>query len=293
MPLSKYIVLGWGLSPYSKTDTIINIPNVQNGVNIQDTVSSSGGINVSTTTIAGSFRDFLKFGYSLNYYFGMIQEDWDRSFQDNENDLKDSIYYIKRKYKGYGQSIGILANIYKNTTLGIGYTSKSDLDLNTYAISGFLTNPEKLLSAKTASLPTSWRIGIFYYLSERLNAGMDLTLLQWEDAARDSVEMKMYNNTFRFGTGIRFIPSTRVSASFLKKLPISIGFRVGTLYYKSYPRIDTIFEKAVTFGIEIPFKGNLGSIITTFEYGTRGDKSKNGWDENIMSLGIALVGKIK
>ncbi len=293
LPLSKYFVVGWGLSPYSKTDTNLMIEDTQNGIRVNDKVSSSGGINVSSATIAGSFKDIIKFGISFNYNFGMIQEDWERSFPDNGEEFKDTVYYIKRKYKGYSKSIGVLAHITRNITLGAGYTTKEDMSLNTYAISGFLTNPDRLLSDKTISLPSSWRFGIFSDFSERLKAGIDISLVQWENAARKPVEKEMYNDTYRFGAGIRFIPSTRTNAFYIYKLPLSLGFRVGTLYYKSYPKINTISEKAVTFGIELPFKNNLGSIITSIEYGTRGNNNINGWEENIISVGIALIGRIK
>jgi len=65
------------------------------------------------------------------------------------------------------------------------------------------------------------------------------------------------------------------------------------LYYKSYPQIADLTEKAVTLGFEFPFKKNAGSLFTSFEMGTRGDKSKNGWDETFMNVGVSIIGKIK
>ena len=292
LPIAKGVVLGWGLSPYSKTDTNILMPNIQNGVQINDTMFSFGGINVSSAGIAATYKEVIRVGFSLNYNFGMIQEEWKRTFPDN-NELLTSKYFIKKKYKGYSNTLGILASIYKNTTLGIGYTTKSDMEMSTYVLSGYITNPEKLLITKTATLPSSWRIGIFSELRENLNAGMDIKFAQWEDAARQPKEKEMYNNTYRFGVGLRYIPSSRLNAKYYQTLPLSAGFRFGTLYYKSYPTINPVFEKAVTFGIEFPLKGEVGSIIISFEYGLRGDKNKNGWDENFMSAGVLLIGKIK
>ena len=292
LPVANNFVLGWGLSPYSRTDINILIPNVQNGVQINDTISSFGGVNVSSAVIAGSYRNIIHFGFSLNYNFGMIQEDWERTFPEN-NELNGSIYHIKRKYKGYGGTIGILANVYKNTSIGLGYTSKSDMNNNTYIISGSITNPEKLLSTKKAFLPASWRIGISSELRERLKAVMDFKFVQWENTAREPKEKEMYNNTYSFGAGIRYIPSNRPNSLYLKKIPLSIGFKFGTLFYKSYPKINTVFEKAITLGVEIPLKEDIGTIITSFEYGTRGDKAKNGWDETFTGVGVSLIGKIK
>ena len=93
LPLTKGIVIGWGLSPYSKTDINLLIPNVQNGININDVMSSFGGINVSSAGIAGTYKDIIRVGISLNYTFGMIQEEWERTFPDNDN-LLTSKYFI-------------------------------------------------------------------------------------------------------------------------------------------------------------------------------------------------------
>ena len=49
----------------------------------------------------------------------------------------------------------------------------------------------------------------------------------------------------------------------------------------------------MTCGLEFPLFGNLGTLIGTFEYGVRGDKDKNGWDETFMSIGISLSGVIQ
>ena len=46
-------------------------------------------------------------------------------------------------------------------------------------------------------------------------------------------------------------------------------------------------------GIEFPFKEDLASLITSFEFGTRGDKGKNGWDETYMGIEFLLIGTIK
>ncbi|MFC1541342.1 OmpP1/FadL family transporter [Candidatus Latescibacterota bacterium] len=292
IPITDGIAFGWGLYPYSKTDVKIQVPSVRNGIQLNDTISSIGGINVSSTSLSGSYKDFIHVGLSINYNFGMIQEEWNRTFPNEESMLK-STYFLKRKFKGYSETIGLLANIYKNTTLGLAYTTKTNLEMRSDVVSGDIINPEKNFGVKDVKLPSTIRIGLFSGFSENLKAGMDLKFVQWKDAAVLPKEIEMYNNTYRFGAGVRYIPSTRLNARYYETLPLSAGFRFGTLYYKSYPKIDTVFERAVTLGVELPLTGGTGSIITSFEYGIRGDKDKNGWDESFISVGISLVGKIK
>ena len=292
IPLTKGLAFGWGLSPYSKTDVKIQVPGIQNGVQVNDTISSIGGINVSSVSLAGAYKDFLHVGLSVNYNFGMIQEEWGRAFPSDDSML-DSRYYLKRKFKGYSQTVGLLAKITEKSSVGLSYTTKSEMEMSTNVISGVIINPEFEAGIKDVNLPSSVRMGLFTALRENLKAGMDLKFVQWEDAAIAPKELEMYNNTFRFGAGLRYIPSLRLNAKYYETLPLSAGFRVGTLYYKSFPKIDTVLERAVTFGVELPLTGGTGSIITSVEYGMRGDKSKNGWDETFVSVGISLVGKIK
>ncbi len=292
LPTWKGVVIGWGLSPYSRTDCGFEFPAVQNGVTVYDTMRSSGGINVSSAAIAWSYSDILHLGVSFNYNFGMIQEEWKRSFP-NTDEYYDSYTYVKRKYKGYGQTYGMLFNVTKKITVGAGYVTKSTLSLDKSVLIGSLTSPETRLESYDVSLPETWRFGVFSELRDRLAAGFDISLSMWEDAARTDTERKMYSDTYRVGTGIRFTPSDRINAPYYMTLPLSLGCRVGTLYYKSYPVIDTVEEKAVTAGIEFPLRGNTGILTLSFEYGVRGDKSKNGWDEDFFSFGFALSGKVR
>jgi hypothetical protein len=268
------------------------MPSVQEGMNIVDTVSFTGGINVSSLGIAVSLMDRLMLGYSFDYNFGTIQENWGRVFPNNKA-VNTSLYIFNNKYKSYGSSFGLHAKVYKNTAVGIGYTLKSELKKDLYSRLDLTASSDTFILSKTMSMPAAVRFGVCSDVSDRLKGQMDLTLTKWKDAARSVKEKEMYTDTYRFGTGIRFVPSTRMNAPYYKKLPLSAGFSIGTLYYKSYPRVNTISEKAVTLGIEFPFKENIGCIVTSFEYGIRGDKSKNGWDETFVGLGISLIGMIK
>ncbi len=292
IPLTSGLALGWGLTPYSKTDINIRIPGIQNGLDIVDNLSTIGGVNVSTASLAAAYKDFIHVGVSLNYNFGMIQEEWQRSFP-NEADMRDSRYYLKRKFKGYSRSIGMLAKINETSSVGLAYTTQSDMKRTINVVEGDIINPDFTTAIKDMKLPASFRIGYFTAVRENLKAGLDFKYVQWEDAAVSPKEREMYTDSYRFGAGIRYIPSMRLNARYYETFPLSAGFRVGTLYYKSYPKIDTVLERAITFGVELPLTGGTGSIITSFELGTRGDKSKNGWEESFVSVGLSLVGLIK
>ena len=288
VPVAKGIVAGWGLTPFSRAESIIGFTHKD----YTDKLTFTGGINVSSISIAGSYRDFIRFGISYNYYFGMIEEKWERTFTNNDG-LYEPIDSIKRKYKGSGTTVGILVHLLKNTSVGIGYTGKSDLDKTVRVRPGNYSNPETNYDTGKVSLPARWRFGVSSVFRRRFTACMDISLAQWEKAAITPTEKEMYTNTYRFGAGVRYEPAQTPEKSIYKKLPISAGFKFGTMYYKSHPEVETVFEKAVTFGIELPFKENVASLITSFEFGTRGDKSKNGWDETYTSIGLLLIGTIK
>lgn len=288
LPIAKGFVFGWGLSPFSRTDSIIKY----SGDTYTDMVTYKGGLNVSSVGIAGSYRDIVRLGISFNYNFGMIEEEWSRTFIQQDN-LAGTYDWVKRKYTGYSTTFGILAHVLKNTTVGIGYTGKADLDLSVHVRPGSYSNPEQEYSTMKTALPANWRFGVTSVFNESATASMDISLTQWEKSVRTPEEKVMYTDTYNFGAGMRISESQEYNASFFRKFPISAGFKFGTMYYKSYPKVDTVFERAFTLGIEIPFIDNMASIISSFEFGIRGDKSKNGWEENYTNIGLLLIGTIK
>ncbi len=137
------------------------------------------------------------------------------------------------------------------------------------------------------------RAGIFADLTRRLEGGIDVTYESWEESALSVKEHTMYTNTMNAGIGLRFTPSTRQLDPYYLKIPVSIGMRYRTLYYKSYPVIDTIAETAVTCGIEFPLRNETGTLAASFEVGTRGEQSANGWNELFMGFSISLLGSIQ
>ncbi len=294
LPVWRGVVMSWGLSPYSRTDVTLLITSKPDDI-FRDEMTTSGGINVSTLGLAASFRKRVYFGAGLNYYFGAIEENWKRTFPDSIPGMHGTTDLLKKKYKGYSGTIGILYKPLQQTYIGIGYTSQADLDLNVILQPGNPLDPEVPVypDPQSRKLPSCFRVGISSYFSERLMATIDYSAEQWESAAQTLKEKTMYTDSWKIGGGLRFIPSTGINDPFLMKLPLSVGLRAGKLYYKSFPMKNNVTEKAVTFGVEIPVGGGLGRVYNSFEFGIRGDKGKNGWKETFFSYGLSLVGVIK
>lgn len=288
LPVSRGVVFGWGLTPYSRTDINIGIP----GDTYTDQLKSTGGINVSTTGLGWSFRNVFHIGVSLNYMFGTINEEWDRTFPESSA-YENTTNYLKMKYRGYAGSVGLLVRVPFRTTLGLSYTQEAELDRTVRVRPADLTNPEVEYLADTRYLPRNWRLGLSKDIGTRVTAVADLALADWAEAAVTPTEKLMFNDTWQAGAGLHFVPTPSVTASYLRQLPLSIGFKVGTLYYKSYPVVNEVTEWAVTGGIEFPFLDGMGSIITSFEAGSRGDRGTNGWKETFFNTSITLVGVIE
>jgi len=145
----------------------------------------------------------------------------------------------------------------------------------------------------TVRLPSTIRLGAMMDVSKQLSAALDFSRSGWSDAARTDREKEMYEDTWMIGGGIRYIPSVSPTAGYMSGIPLSLGFRYGTLYYKSYPKINTIREMSLTLGIELPFVNKSGGLISTYEIGKRGDTDSNGWDETFFKIGVSLAGTIK
>jgi hypothetical protein len=289
LPLYRGFAIGWELAPVMKTDVKIELPSAP-GDAFTDTVNSSGGVNLSTFELAAGFRS-VRAGIALDYYFGSIREDWTRDFHSTAG-ISNSTDYLEREYKGYGVTLGALARV-SLVSLGFGYSTPTTLDRSIHFKPGNQDDKDILVEKDRADIPAVWRFGMAASFSDHLTAAADFTRSEWTTAARTPSEKRMYNDTSTFGAGIRYVPSTISTAGYLSTIPLSAGFRIGTLYYKSWPKIESLREMALTFGIEIPFKNNAGGLITSYEIGKRGNADSNGWDEIFMNIGVSLAGVIK
>jgi len=289
LPLYRGIALGWGLTPYSETDVKLELPSTDGAI-YTDTISSSGGINLSSFQLAASFLS-IRAGAAVNYYFGEIKEEWIRDFNGAEG-INNSSEYIKKQYHGYGATVGVLAKFSK-VSLGAGYTTQSSLDEIKHMQPSGENMSDISIENGTVRLPSTIRLGAAMDISRRLSAALDYSRSGWSDAARTDREKRMYEDTWTIGGGIRFIPSVSPIADYMSGIPLSLGFHYGTLYYKSFPKIDTVREASLTLGIELPFVNKSGGLITSYEIGKRGDTDSNGWDETFFRVGVSLAGTIK
>ena len=292
LPVTRGIVVGWNLSPYSRTDGSMILSRVENGTAIDDDANITGGISTSHAGIAWGWRDRIRVGYSMNYHFGAIQEEWTRRFPNNP-ELVPSLYYLKRKYSGYSHSIGMVASFGPYLSVGAGYTTPATLDRKDYVVIGSLANDDLLQGKGTSKLPESIQFGLYSNPSGTLGMALDTAFERWEDATVTQTERDQYANTFRVAAGIRYQQSTRDTDPYYRKIPLSAGVRYRTLYYRSSaPSADTVSERAFTLGAEFPLKNEVGYLVTSLEAGTRGDQQTNGWHDTFVGFNIALIGSL-
>ena len=288
LPVRKGFALGWTVAPLSRSNSVIEF----SGDGFTDEVVYTGGINVSSVSFAGSFRDFLRMGASINYNFGTVEQGWERGF--GTEGLYDSLDFIKSKYKGYNYTFGVITKIMYDTSFALAYNTKSDLDHSLRIKPGGYSNPESVLATGTARIPESMTAGLSRAFG-KFTANADFSMSKWEDAAITDLERVMYTDTNYFTCGIKYTPVNRLGTAlpFYRKIPLAVGFKTGNLYYKSFPKVDTVTETAVTFGFGIPFLDDEASLVTSIEIGSRGDKGKNGWEESYINVGFLVSGLIK
>ena len=288
-PVVRGFTFGWGLSPLTRTDANIGFA----GDTWDDTVKTTGGLTLSTVGIGVSLWDRVRLGATFNYTFGMIQEEWDREFDDPET-YEGLTTLIREKYKGYGTTVGCIVSLPAGMSVGGGYTTDTELNRKSYVRPGSYSNPERRTGTGTANLPARWRVGIASRIGERIAAVLDYETADWADAAVTPAEIDLYANSYRIGGGIRYTPATSVfGRSYLRSLPIFVGARYSVLPYRSHPSRGKVSERSISAGIEFPIKNELGMIVTTLEFGERGDKDTNGWDESFLRMGVTLIGRIK
>ena len=255
LPLFQKIGLAWELAPFTRTDGVVQLTG-NTGDTWTDTVKSTGGINMSSFEFSGSLKG-VSAGIGFNYYFGSIEETWLRDFHDAE-DMVNTTDYIRKEFTGYGITSGIIVRPSKKTSVGFGYTTGTSLDRSVY-LRHSTSSKEIFLENGNRDIPARWRVGVSTDISRRLTAAADFSRATWAEAARTDKEKQQYQNTYTLGAGIRYIPALNSTASYLSTMPLSLGFRMGTQYYKSYPNVKSIPERAITLGLEFPFKEKSGS----------------------------------
>ena len=291
------IVLGAGISPYSRVNYNIVTPYTLSNFNYQLQYIGEGGISQGYIGLSYAPMKELYFGAKLDYYFGSISHKVKQSFASSL--YTDAEVDRSARYNGIGFTCGAVYTGLKNlfglgeaNSLNLGavlsttsYLTTTDERYDFFSTSSTLTSQDTvILPDVTTKLPYSFGAGIAYQTEKIIVAG-DLRYQRWTQFSVDGVSSPDLRDSYRFGVGVELLPKRETSAPFTQR----IAYRFGCFYHSSYYQIhgEPINEFGVSGGFGIPVFGDTRLGISG-EYSFRGTTDMQLQKDKILRLSFTL-----
>ncbi len=297
----KYgIVLGAGITPYSRVNYHIIVPTTQAGYTYDLDYNGEGGISLGHVGLSFVPMDELSLGFKLQYYFGTLRHQLTQTFAGTTytNGEVDRTTRID----GTGATIGAIytglkhvLSLNENQALNIGLvvSSASNLtmaDERYYAYTASITTRDTVVSPdEQFHSPLSVGGGISFATEQFLFAA-DVYYQNWNASTFGGVKDTNLRDSYRFGFGGEFTPKRTTDAPFFQRL----AYRAGLFYRASYYQVkgQSINEVGLTGGFGIPVFGDTRFNVAG-EYSFRGTTDLGLQKDRILRISFTLsVGEL-
>jgi hypothetical protein len=290
------VVLGAGVTPYSRVNYNVVSPASANGYNYTVQYKGDGGISEAHAGLSAVPDSSLYLGAKMNYYFGTIQNTVNQTFTPAQYTNAEDIRLTR--FNGLGASFGMvytglghLFGIPQGHSLNLGFVVSTRSNLTsaqeryfTYTTPTLTTRDTALYPDGTTRLPLSAGGGIAY-TGDRYSIGADYYWQNWKEFEVDGVPASDLRDSYRFAVGGEFIPRKEGSAPFFQRL----AYRAGFFYDASYYDIngEAINELGFTAGFGIPVVADTRIHIAA-GYSFRGTTDLQLEREHILRFTITL-----
>jgi hypothetical protein len=203
---------------------------------------------------------------------------------------------VSRIFGGFGVQYTPLLKDRNRLTIGATYRlgGKLNSDIVDYIPSGNIYG-DTVRFDKTVSplrMPQTIGAGVYFH-RPKYAVGIDYIYQDWASGnAPDAANGVAYVNTQTFKLGAQYTPDRYNLRSFFKRLTYRAGFRYND-YYLQFGG-QKIKEKAITFGVEIPFNMlKVSNVNVGVELGERGTLRNNLIRERYfkVNVGVFLFGR--
>lgn len=298
-----FLGMNFGLRPVSRINyKVLTTERLQGVDSIGSLYEGSGGVNEALVGAGLRIKNF-NIGFNTGYRFG------NKKFNTIRSILNDTVYHYQSnsetssnfgglfytlgtqyefKFKrnpaeparGAVLRLGAYASLKQTLNASqdvLRQTVKYDVENGIYQVDSIF----KSTSDGKVQYPLTWGAGFTYRDSSgHWTVGADYETTSWKDyrffGEKDSVQ-----NSWRIHAGFEYYPAERTTP--IRKYFSFVKYRAGFYYGPSYVNIgNSMPEYAFTAGLGIPLKlrpsyGNdqYSYLNTTFEFGSRGNKSTN------------------
>lgn len=308
LPLSGKLGFAFSVAPYSEVGYKIQTDDTSYlsdlGI-VRYYYNGQGDITEAKAGIGWEPFKNLSIGAEVNYMWGNIDRKYEAQIvpytgSGTYNPVKaNTNEKVARVFGAFGLQYTPLSKPRTRLTLGATYRmgGKLNSDITDHIPSNNIYDDVIRLNEFKSATYMPQKIGAgFYFHRPKWAVGADYVFEDWGthneyDAANDV----RYVNTNTFKLGAKYTPNRydirgRV-ASFFNRMTYKAGFRTGDGYLRF--RGMPMNERALTFGLDIPFKAtNVSTLSVGVELGERGTMKNGLVKENYLkvNVGVTLFG---
>ena len=290
------IVLGAGITPFSRVNYDIVTPASQNGYDYTVEYQGDGGLSRGHIGISATPDSGLYLGATMNYYFGTIRNTLNQAIPLQGVSAED---IRLTRFDGVGATFGLvftgfgkLLNLPAGQSLNLGlilstksYLHSADERYFTYT-APLLTTRDTVISPEGKTrLPLAAGGGIAF-AAERYSVAADLSYQNWNAFTVGGASPSDLRDSYRFGIGAELIPKRESSAPFFQRL----AYRAGFFYDASYYQINgqPINEIGLTAGFGVPIVADA-RLHFTAGYSFRGTTDQQLQKDRIVRFSVTLT----
>ncbi len=302
-PITKWLKIGAGMSPYSTLGYYLNDENYSDDFGkYYHLYEGEGGLNKTFSGFSVELFDRLSIGANFNYVWGNLIKSKavvfpDSSFMRHTQSTERT--NVRGYYFDFGMQYRQPLNKEVDLILGASYTPSQKLSAHldqiayNYSVSniGLQTFIDTILfvegAKKSITLPQSFGTGFTIQKPGRFRFGADFTWQEWSKYKFIERTDKLANS-FRVALGAEVTPEHTTLSNYFS----FVNYRFGMRYGKSYININEtqLNEFGISFGLGLPLMRTKSVINLGFEYGRRGTIDNNLLREDFfrVTLGVSI-----
>jgi hypothetical protein len=278
MPIKGDIAFVVGIKPLISSRYLISADQFDDDLEYTKSVRGSGGLSSVQVGLKCKPYRWIDVGTNFNFIFGSYREDWKTTFYLSE--YRNTTERITSNMHGFGFELGTLMSLPNDFSLGLVFSSGSDLNGETQLISSISGENEPVDISFT--YPYSYGIGLSYALNKMVVMA-DYYNQAWTKYKFQNASNPDFHDLWRIGGGLEYTDSRDPYGRYSRRISWRVGGYMMSLPYTDNNN-DPIREKFVTFGIGLPFFSDAGRVDIAFEIGTRGDLPSSLFKESIFRL---------
>ncbi|MDR0907873.1 MAG: hypothetical protein LBM63_04645 [Rikenellaceae bacterium] len=310
-PIAKRLAMSLNVAPYSAVGYRIQRDETDPAVlanlgSVSYYYTGEGDINEAKASLGWEPFKGLSIGAEFIYLWGNIDRKYQTyirpytgsgSYNNETNSFTGTTNeQVGRVFGGFGLQFTPINKEKTMLTLGATYRlgGKLGSEVTDYIPSGNVYSDIVRLDTLPSVnyIPQSIGVGVFFQ-RPKFAIGADYIYEDWaRNNSFDADNNVGYVNTNTFKLGMQFTPNRYDVRRFFNRLTYRVGFRYNDYYLQV--KGQRMNEKAVTFGVEVPFKMmSVSSLNVGVELGERGTLRSDLIRERFfkINVGVMLFGR--